>query len=62
VSRKHNTKHNRKRSNYPKRLRARGLSKTPRMPKVESLREKQTKVEEVNNATEHEKEEAEVTA
>jgi hypothetical protein len=53
VSRKHNTKHNRRRSNYPKRLQARGLSKTPRMPKVETLREKQTR-EEVNNATEEE--------
>ena len=31
MARKHNTKHNRSRSNYKKRLADRGLGKTPRM-------------------------------
>lgn len=34
MSRKHNTKHNRSRSHYKDRLRARGLSKAPRMTDV----------------------------
>lgn len=38
MSGKYNTRHNRKRSNYPQRLKARGLSKTPKMPSLESLR------------------------
>lgn len=37
-SRKHHTKHNRSKSNYPKRLRARGLSTSPRMTPLEDLR------------------------
>lgn len=41
MSGKYNTKHNRKRSNYPARLKARGLGKTPKMPSLEYLRGKQ---------------------
>jgi hypothetical protein len=39
MARKHNTKHpDRGRSNYPARLSARGLGKTPAMTDVETLR------------------------
>lgn len=38
MSRKHNTKHNRKRSNYPKRLKKRGLSVAPRLRSLYELR------------------------
>lgn len=42
MTRKYNTKHpERNRSNYPSRLEARGLSKAPQMPTLESLRKKQ---------------------
>jgi hypothetical protein len=41
VSRKYNTKHNRRVSNYPERLRRRGLGKTPVMETLETLRKRQ---------------------
>lgn len=41
MARKHNTKHNRSPSNYKHRLQARGESKTPVMPSLESLRNRQ---------------------
>lgn len=42
MARKHNTKHfGRGRSNYPKRLEARGLSKAPTLAPVEQLRNRQ---------------------
>lgn len=42
MSGKHNTKHpDRSRSNYPERLEARGLSKTPEMASLDYLRHHQ---------------------
>lgn len=41
MSRKHNVKHNRTKSNYPKRLERRGLSRAPVMPELDTLRRKQ---------------------
>lgn len=42
MARKHNTKHNRSQSNYPARLRARGLtSVSVRMPSLTDLRKRQ---------------------
>jgi hypothetical protein len=42
MARKHNTKHpDRGTSNYPARLSARGLTRTPAMATVESLRKRQ---------------------
>lgn len=42
MSRKHNTRHpERGRSNYPRRLGARGLTKAPQMPSLDNLRRKQ---------------------
>jgi hypothetical protein len=41
MSRKHNTKHARSKSNYPKRLAARGLTRTPEMLTLDALRRKQ---------------------
>lgn len=38
MSKKHNTKHYRKRSNYPKRLKKRGLSSAPRLRTLYELR------------------------
>lgn len=44
MSRKHNTKHpERGRSNYPARLSARGLSRTPEMEDSATLRKRQLK-------------------
>lgn len=42
MSRKYNTKHDRKRSNYLGRLTKRGLGKAPKMLSLESLRARQT--------------------
>lgn len=41
MSRKHHVRKLRSKSRYPKRLAARGLTATPRMPAVEKLRERQ---------------------
>lgn len=42
MSRKHNTKHFRKRSNYPARLRKRGVTGAQvRMPSLDELRKRQ---------------------
>lgn len=41
MSGKHNTKHYRGQSNYPQRLLDRGLSRTPEMPSLETLRKRQ---------------------
>ncbi len=40
MSRKYNTVHNRSASHYPERLSARGLSRAPEMPTLESLQKK----------------------
>lgn len=46
MSRKCNTQHpNRGRSHYPERLAARGLTRAPAMPTVESLRSRQSRPE-----------------
>lgn len=48
MSRKHNTKHNeRGTSNYPRRLKRRGLAGTPVMETVEALQKRQDKREEL---------------
>lgn len=41
MSRKHNTPHRRSRSNYKRRLQARGLTHTPVMPDLSTLRRMQ---------------------
>jgi hypothetical protein len=41
MSRKHNTRHGRTPGGYRRRLEARGLSKAPTMPDLDSLRKKQ---------------------
>lgn len=47
MSKKRNTKHpDRGRSNYPNRLVKRGLSKTPSMESIETLRKRQERREE----------------
>ena len=38
MSRKHNTRHDRSKSRYPERLRARGLGRSPRQPRLSDLR------------------------
>ena len=38
MTRKHNTKHGRTKSRYPLRLKARGLTRTPVMPDLDTLR------------------------
>lgn len=49
MARKHNTKHNRSRSNYPERLQRRGeTSKSVRMPTLQELRNRAGVVERVN--------------
>jgi hypothetical protein len=40
MTRKYNVKHERKRSNYPKRLEARGLAKAPAMTPLDTLRKR----------------------
>jgi len=46
MARKHNTKHpDRGASHYPDRLAARGLSRPPALPTVESLRSRQARPE-----------------
>lgn len=42
MTRKYNVKHTRKRSNYPGRMSARGLSRAPKMLSLETLRARQT--------------------
>lgn len=47
MSRKHNTKHNRKRSNYPLRLKKRGVSSASvRMDDLETLRKRASRQQE----------------